>query len=59
VEEWYNNQNSPNNTPTWDNFEKAFKTQFPGVQKARKSPADLERELSELELDRKTLATKA
>lgn len=57
AEEWYNDQNIPNAIPTWDDFETAFKTRFPGVQKARKSPADLERELSELRLDRKTLAT--
>jgi hypothetical protein len=57
AEEWYDDQNIPNTTPTWGDFETAFKTRFPGVQKARKSPADLERELSELRLDRKTLAT--
>jgi hypothetical protein len=34
-----------------------FKIRFPGVQKAKKSPADLERELSVLMLGEKTLAT--
>ena len=42
---------------TWDDFKMAFKMRFPCVQKAKKSPADLERELSNLRLDKRTLAT--
>jgi hypothetical protein len=57
AEEWYNNKNTLNTKPTWDNFEAVFRTCFPGVQKAKKSPVDLERELSELMLEEKTLAT--
>ena len=56
AEDWYTNQDTPNTKPAWDDFETTFKTRFPGVQKAKKSPADLERELSELKLDKKTLA---
>jgi hypothetical protein len=56
AEDWYTDQDTPNTKPAWDVFETAFKTHFPGVQKAKKSPADLERELSELKLDKKTLA---
>jgi hypothetical protein len=43
AEDWYTNQDTPNTKPAWDNFKTAFKTHFPGVQKAKKSPADLER----------------
>ena len=57
AEEWYTNQDTAITQATWDGLETAFKTRFPGVQKAKKSPADLERELSELKLERKTLAT--
>ena len=55
AEDWYTNQDTPNTKPAWDNFETVFKTHFPGVQQAKKSPADLERELSKLKLDKKTL----
>jgi len=57
AEEWYTNQDILTTVPTWDNFESAFRTCFPGVQKAKKSSVDLERELSMLKLDKKTLAT--
>lgn len=56
AEEWYTEQDTLVTRPTWGNLEAAFKARFPGVQKAKKSPADLERELSELRLDKKTLA---
>jgi hypothetical protein len=56
AEEWYTDQDTPTAKPTWKNFKTAFKTCFPGVQKAKKSPADLERELLDLKLDKKTLA---
>jgi hypothetical protein len=56
AEEWYTDQDTPTAKPTWKNFETTFKTCFPGVQKAKKSPADLERELLDLKLDKKTLA---
>jgi hypothetical protein len=57
AEEWYTNQNTLTTAPTWDALEIAFRNRFPGVQKAKKSLADLERELSMLKLDEKTLAT--
>jgi hypothetical protein len=55
AEEWYTDQDTPVTKPTWENFETAFKACFPGVQKAKKSLADLERELANLRLDKKTL----
>jgi hypothetical protein len=57
AEEWYNDKDILNTKPIWDNFEATFRIHFPGVQKAKKSPVDLERELSELMLEEKTLAT--
>ena len=56
AEEWYTDQDTPVTKPTWENFETAFKARFPGVQKVKKSLADLERELANLRLDKKTLA---
>jgi hypothetical protein len=55
AEEWYTDQDTPITKPTWENFEVTFKVRFPGMQKAKKSPADLERELANLRLDKKTL----
>ena len=57
AEEWYIDQETPANKPAWGNFENTFKVHFPGVQKAKKSLADLERKLSKLRLNKKTLAT--
>lgn len=34
----------------WSTFETQFKAQFPGIQKAKKTSAELQREMLELEL---------
>ncbi|KAF8234497.1 hypothetical protein L208DRAFT_1261329, partial [Tricholoma matsutake] len=57
AEEWHTDKDTTTTKSTWEGFKTAFKMHFPSVQKAKKSLADLEREFSNLRLDRKTLAT--
>ena len=48
AEEWYTNTGSQ--ILAWANFKAKFKSRFPGVQKAKKTAAELEREMLELVL---------
>ncbi|KAF8233513.1 hypothetical protein L208DRAFT_1266384, partial [Tricholoma matsutake] len=48
AKEWYVNMGSLNRV--WANFETGFQSRFPGIQKAKKMSAELEREMVELVL---------
>jgi hypothetical protein len=48
AEEWYANMGSI--IRAWTTFEIEFRSRFPGVQKAKKTGAELEREMLEMEL---------
>lgn len=48
VEEWYIDTGSLNRV--WTNFETEFRSRFPGIQKAKKTSTELEREMVELVL---------
>jgi hypothetical protein len=48
AEEWYTSKGSVQTQ--WSAFETAFRTQFPGIQKAKKTEAELQREMVELML---------
>jgi hypothetical protein len=49
TDEWYTKLSATNKS-SWKAFKTAFKTQFPGVEKASKSSMELERELQSLRL---------
>lgn len=48
AEEWYASTGSV--CTSWTTFEAEFRTRFPGVKKAKKTSAELEREMIEIEL---------
>ena len=48
AEEWYTSEGSIQTQ--WSVFETAFRTRFPGIQKAKKTAAELQREMVELTL---------
>jgi hypothetical protein len=48
AEEWYDSAGSTNTL--WSTFETEFKARFPGIQKVKKTSAELQREMLELEL---------
>lgn len=48
AEEWYVDTGSP--IRVWADFETEFRSRFPGIQKAKKTAAELEREMLELVL---------
>ena len=48
AEEWYTSEGRVQTQ--WSTFETAFRTRFPGIQKAKKTAAELQREMVELTL---------
>ena len=48
AEEWYASTGSV--CTLWATFKTGFRTRFPGIQKAKKTLAELEREMIEIEL---------
>ena len=48
AEEWY--ASTGRVSVSWSAFETQFKARFPGIQKAKKTSAELQREMLELEL---------